>query len=601
MSASVLSRTAAAALLLLALYLWGPALHAVQLEGFTSQTTSIALLRAHAPGVAHDPDLPAVTQFITQSRSAVIAALAVAYAVAGPGPGDADLAYQGLVLLSFAALVLASLRLARHWAGTPWLAGFAALLLTPGAAENAFFFNDNIVSAALAVCSLLCVTRHSGLLRCALAGVLLALAVLARIDAVLLAPALLGLVLLREGARSPWPALAWLGGTAAAVLALAALWQGFSLLDAVHTAGQFVIERPRTRWLSTRVLFFGLAALPLLAIGAWTLGRELWRQRRVVALLTWVAYPVALALLAPLATETRYVFPLLTPWVALHGARGLQVVLDGCRRGLAGGRAAWGSWAVLAWIAAVLCAPTTMVLQHDGPRSVLGRLWSPALWAQWQQSVVTSNARQRELARALADHRRTLLVSTHFNDEWSIRLRLFELGFVPDPAHGSVAGCSGISVYRRAGSEVLHVRTESQYGLAPLRTAENAALQLAAALQCPRLQPLDAAYVTTWGSSAEGLLPQLFGFGPETFPAPLEQRFPDLLLGTPLQRPLKAGYAFGMFSARPLDPQALPALAARAEAARPAGLDIEAYGAHYRARPGPTQPLLADLRRRMMP
>ena len=133
------------------------------------------------------------------------------------------------------------------------------------------------------------------------------------------------------------------------------------------------------------------------------------------------------------------------------------------------------------------------------------------------------------------------------------------------------------------------------------RNAENAALQLATALACERLQPLDAAYLTTWGPNPEGLLPQLYGFGPEAFPAPLEQRFPDLLLGTPLQQPLKAGYAYGMFSARPLDLQALPALAARAAAMRPASPDIEAYRAHYRARPGPTEPLLADLRRRMLP
>ena len=109
-----------------------------------------------------------------------------------------------------------------------------------------------------------------------------------------------------------------------------------------------------------------------------------------------------------------------------------------------------------------------------------------------------------------------LVLSTYFNDEYFLRLRLLEHGFEARSAESEFPGCQGgFSVYAKPGHKTLHIRTENQYGF--VQAVPNVivrSVQIQRALQCPAAWTFDDAYLAFAGedvrNSALPLEPMLF-------------------------------------------------------------------------------------------
>jgi hypothetical protein len=284
--------------------------------------------------------------------------------------------------------------------------------------------------------------------------------------------------------------------------------------------------------------------------------------------------------------------------VALHGGAGLQWMW---RQFFAASKSRRGAaWALALFLALVLLAPPTMVSISDGPRSLLGRVWSPARWARWQASIDESTDRTRRLVSLLDGSGQNAVLSTHYNDEFFLRLRLMEAGFRPLPAAEKYPGCHGLSVLTKGDSSVVHIRTHPEYGMAPVSPRYNAALQVTSAFSCPSLASLRKIYVTTFGDLDWVLAPEVYSFSLDSFPGPVTIRFTDFL---PMRDASVLKY--GLISFRELKPQELSATLSKARqylAADPEPgpdpkkrLSIEEYAQAYRALDGPTTRLLSAL------
>ncbi len=584
-------------------YLIEPIFHSVHLEGFTAQTQSIALLHASNPGLAHDPYLPIVSQFIFQTRSAVVDALSLIYKA---WPQAGDIAYRGLVIASFAVLVASSVLFAKRWNGVPVIFSVVALVLTQGIAETAFFFNDNIVSAAFAITSLTLISYFGNAIALMVAGISLAAAILARVDAVFVLPAVVGIVFHSTKINTTRLArLALVGAAAFLVLAFSAIAHEFSLVDAFVVARRFVLNiDSNSRWLWVRVLFLGLAVLPVLVIGTHLVARKLVVQRSYFGILTFVAYPAALLLAAPKATEIRYIFPLLSPFIAMHVGTGLQWIWRQWQSGI--GSKATVAKGVTLYIACVMLVPPTIVQLRDGPRALLGRFWTPALWRNWQNSADIGADRFRELAQILDDQQVNIVISTHYNDEFYLRLRLIESGFIPVPTTAGYAGCNGFSLFRKGRSDVIHVRTDPQYKIAPVSIGYNAALQIASLSACKTMPRVNGIYVSTFGENNYGIRQNVYGFDGSIFPSPLSVRFPDTFADSKFKDKLGIGRSYGILSYKQLDVAQFELIqenAARRISENPdvdprtgMPVTIEDYRRYYLPIAGPTVSLLRNIR-----
>ena len=594
--------------ILICLYLTWPAFNAVHLEGFTAQTESIALLMSRAPGIEHDPYLPLVSQFIYQTRSAVIDGMALIYELF---PNAGDRAFQGVVLASYCLLLAASVLFARRWGGMSPVFPFFALILTQGIAETSFFFNDNIVSAALACAGLALISQKSAKTAWMACGIFMALAILSRLDAVLMVPVVMGIVFYSyKDNYKRFVACSVIVLTTGALLIASAIYHGFSLLDVLFVAGKFVnqvIDEPthdKYRLVWIRILFIGLSSLPLLLIGIWINWQKLKSQHSYIGLVTFIVYPVLLAIFAPKATEVRYIFPLLSPLIALHVGTGMQWVYQQIHDKYSG-KKYWYAVAATGFALVVAAMPPALVKMYDGPRGIFGRLWSPVSWAHWQASVHQSSGRSKNLVAALDDRRTNILVSTHYNDEFYMRLRLIEAGFIPQATHHIFQGCDGFSVLKKGNSTVAHIRTEPQYSIAPVSARYNAAMQISAASRCAEIQSFGKAYVTTFGEEMRGMPPEIYGILPSSFDAPLSAEFYDLR--STLEPNNKAlARKYGLLNYRPLTDQEFSAmlvnsqkyLSSHPEYDRKTGapVTIEDYGTYYRAVQGPTKLLLNEIR-----
>lgn len=588
---------------LLCAYLVRPALNAVHLEGFTAQTESLAIMKSRSPAIEHDPYLPLVSQFIYQTRSAVIDTLSLIYTFI---PSAGDFAFHALVLASFVLLIISSTVFASRWGGIPPALGVFALVLTQGIPETAFFFNDNIISAALAITSIAFISKEPKKTRWFAAGVLMGVAILSRVDAVFMLPILLGVIFYSNHKfRIRILASSILCITIFLVLSASAIYHGFSLADAFVTASKFVLAEGSFRnWISIRALFFGVIVFPALIVGGWIHFHSLKKERAYIGILSFIFYPILLMLLAPKATEIRYIFPLLSPIIALHAGRGLLWVYQALPSG-------FGSQTILARAIAIfslfaLFSPPTLVQVFDGPRTLLGRFWSPYLWATWQDSVDTSMTRARQLTNLLEDNRRNVLITTHYNDEFFLRLRLIESGFTPLLATDQYPECNGFSLFKKGNSTVIHIRTEPQYNIAPISITQSAALQLATTFACTSIVPFDNVFISTFGINDYGVKFNIYGFLPTSFPEPLEINFPDSLSGL-LPRVIRS---YGLFSYRKIEPGELLAIQsnatnylARDNEKQSSGIKpftIQDYNKAYRSTDGPTSKQFNAIRQHLL-
>ncbi len=587
------------------LWLMLPILTSVHLEGFTAQVQSIAWLMANAPGIPHDPHMPQVTQYIYQVKAGVIDLLHLIFLLA---PQAGDWAFRGLMLGGFALLVATSLKVAAHWGQTPPQWGWLALVLVPGIPELSFFFNDNLISAALAASSLACLAaaRHT-VMRCVAAGVLMALATLCRIDAVLLMPILVGAILCAPTAQPGWrrwtPAL-WLGLSAGLTLLLLSALHGFSVIDVFVIGKQFSvdIDAARAQLLMVRLRFIGLAAAPFWLIGlgcTWLAcpeGNSRWHK--ILWRLTFIVYPVLLFFLAPRVTQMRYVLPLLTPLLAWHVAAGLAWTWRAWQQGrLHRGLA----MVLLAWCVITMAWPPHKLILQDGPRTLVGRLWTPAAWLQWQAAAELSMQRLHAFTNELDHAEQSMVISSHFSEEFYLRLRLIEAGYQPVATSRIFPGCAGFAVLQKAHHTVLHLRTEPQYGLAPIRQDDNAAMQAVRALDCPGLKHNTAIHLTTYGQRYLDPVLSALGVARARFTQPLTDTF--ALWPTPwapIQPPAKSPELefFDHIQLSSVDLQRMQTASREHLSQHPVlnlitgqPYTLEDYQRAYQAKPGPTQHL----------
>lgn len=483
-------------------WLAGPIVRAQHLEGYTANLKSIALMANRGQLERQDLLTPAITEFIYFTRAGVIGLLRGGELLLGP---RTEWDFRGLMILSLAAILAGSVFVARRVDGVRPLAALAALLVIPGVTENALFFNDNLPSAAFAIGGLALSAAFDRKWALFCAGMLLAMAVLCRLDAVLLAPAIGGMAWLRHSA---WrPVLKYLVATALGLLlglVIGALVTGATPLDAILASRGFGPNLSLTTPLLVFALFIGTGGALLLALGAWVAWRR-WtglpnRWRRVAVLMLYPAAMLAVALI--LANELRYIHPLLTPFLALYGGNGVQAMAAGLK-----GRHRRAALAGIAAVVLPMLVPPVLVVVRDGPRSPTGRLWMPILWWQWEDAMSGSIERIDATVEQAERTKLTVLVSTHFNDDFFLKQRLLVSGWQIQPAPVVFPGCSGFVVYEKNGHTVAHVRTEREYGRLLAPKSEIRALLIDRSLACAPLRAADRSFLTTWGDDSRQFFP----------------------------------------------------------------------------------------------
>jgi hypothetical protein len=496
----------------IALWLASPVLWAGHLEEITANLKILAI-SADRGGVAGADTLsPLVSQYHYVTRLGVVLLLQAIDRLFGE-TGDAG--FHALMVASWLIVLAASVYIARRWSrvGTPAIV--AAIVVTPGIFESAFFFNDNMISAASALSALALVSRWNHSVAYALAGVLLAFAVLCRTDAAVLAPLLAGFCWLHN--PQPGPLLkrggaALVGGCL--VIAPVFATTGVLPLDSFVLAKIFLPWSNLPLRIMTAFCFFGLPTLVLLAVGVADRGGaplaaadpQKWR------IVFWL-YPslVVLLAVATLSSQVRYVYPLLTPFVALRAGAALERIGVGLFRSDSEGRFAR---AVAIGIGLVLIAPPVLLTVSDGPRTATGRLWSPLLWRRWQIAQVRSMQRVQALVAEIDGARMTLVLAGHYNDEYFLKLRLLEDGYRPRPASEVFPDCpEGFAVYVKPGHVVAHIRTDNQYGLVPWPPHLVRAVQIRRALDCASLWRVDNMIFSAAGASIWGRAPDAVLFG----------------------------------------------------------------------------------------
>jgi hypothetical protein len=508
-----------------AAYLLSPALTAVHVEGFSGQIQSLSIALAGDGIASHDPYLPLITEFIFLTRSGVVDLLALLHLTLGI---DGDRAFRILTIASLATLIAASVAFARSRGAVRIAAAFAAVILTPGLIETGFFFNDNIVSAAFACLALALLTPAAAIWRYVLSGALAGAAVLCRLDAVFTLPFLAGIVLIE---LQPWPRaarrVAALAGGFLFMVVVSAAVNRITIFDSFSMGAYFNHIESRGHELRMSLLallyFFGPITPLLLTIGIVRTGQVGINTRHWLHAACFVVYPLLLTAFAlKTGREVRYLYPLLAPVIALHGGRGIEWILDQLRKP-AGQRPVLPLLALFGVMAITFFVPPSAVVVTDGPRALLGRFWAPVVWRRWQHGVDQSMAQLAGFVDELDREPVTLVLTSHWNDEFYLRLRLSERGYTNATAAESFPGCDGFSVHTRSQHRVFHLRLHNEYYLVPYSNTTYGALAITRALECPALKGVTGAWVTTFGSKGDKTIdPVLLGFGYERFRQPLE-------------------------------------------------------------------------------
>ncbi|MEO5806151.1 hypothetical protein [Devosia sp.] len=443
-----MTRLWAIALTLLAGWLWYPALFPAHVEGFSASIESIARHLLGGDLQNFDRAYPFSAEFFMLSRLGMNLAAAGATLLAA---GSSALGLRLLMIAGFALLVLSSLALVRHWTRSPATIVVLILLLLPGLGESAFFYNDNVLSAALAAAALALAARRSGFPAIIGAGALFGAAVLTRSDALLMAPALALLLVERHGFSLALFIRLALGLCMAALVETGALLAfGVTPLDVMRTVTGTVdlwhrdLDLPRQ--LVQLLAFGGLPIGVLAAIGCIIVIRR--RNGLRMALLIGVPALFLLVYWGKLWQARQLL--LLTPFVACLAVEGLVAL----RTAIAGLR-----YQVVLWCGALLAFmvwPSTVWIT-DGPHSVTGRLWSPLVWSQWQQSVEFDFATLASTVDT-AGPGTSIIITDRWDADRYLHLTLQTAGYAmtPDMAPG---GCGlAVEPFTRGDRTILHVR-----------------------------------------------------------------------------------------------------------------------------------------------
>lgn len=439
-------------------WLLHPALTPAHVEGFSASIVSLALHLNAGDINGYDPLYPANLEFFALSRLGTVTVVSFfAGALGLPG----EWAMRATMWASFAGLAAASFVLVRRWTGCSAPVAVAALLLIPGVAESAFFYNDNVLSVALAAGALAVVASTPGLAATALAGFLFGAGVVARADAVLLAPAVALMVYEQDrlGRRFVRRGLAFAAGALVPVVALPAAFDA-TIVDVLRISSYAVTLWDRT--LDRRqhavefAIFVGIPAGLLALAGLYRLVRC--RDAFRLLLLAGVPLVFNVVVLGKL-WQSRQVLPL-TPFLAALTVLGWQQLAPKAHR--------WPSplarYAFAVATAVVLFAPLVRQGFSDGPRFWLGRFWSPPRWTHWQLAVNTNVDEIERFATALRTPRPAAVVTDSWNGDRYLHLALQESGFAPVAAGRLDPACAKVAeLFRRGSQEVLHIRLHEPF------------------------------------------------------------------------------------------------------------------------------------------
>lgn len=447
-------------LLLVAAWLWSPVVGAAHVEGFSAAIEAIARHLNAGTLPSFDTVYPLDTEFYLLSRLGTELAVAQLTRLFG---GSSDLAVHVLMVLSLALLVTATFDFARQHTNAPPALVLFVLVIFPGIGESAFIINDNLASAALTALALAILTRTTRWPAIVASGVLLGASLLARTDAIMLVPAIMLLVLRKDGLS--WPLLGKLAvGAGLAVALVVAAYGSFGLtpFDTMRVLNHSVVIKDHyiefLPALAEAAYFLGvpIAVLLILGVVQLALGRN-WLR---VALFVGVPLLFVIVYGASLWQARQYlpIAPLIVV-TAIEGAQRLWTVIGNSRPAIA---------AVLVLLAVFTLVPAPLVYS-DGPRSIAARLWSPPIWWQWQATVRRDFA-ELNAAIAAAPQGESIVVTDDWNADRYFHLSLLTAGFVAAP---DTACRQGTDMFERDGVVIHHVRLHLPFvpGRLPGRSA----------------------------------------------------------------------------------------------------------------------------------
>lgn len=438
---------------LLSAWLIWPALFPVHVEGFSA---SIVALGTHfAKGSLADflPSQPFNTEYFTLTKlGAVMGVAGLVHAFGIDGTVAMRLLMWGGLLL----LLAGSAVLIKRWSATSWLVVCASLVLMPGVFESAFFFNDNVPAAGVMTAALALFRPASGVLGSIFCGLLMGVAVAARIDLVLICAAIPLIALAEQKPRAAAATTAVVAAITIATIFSVFAIAGSTPFDALRV-GTIAVDlwaRPGglTNLIVVLITFAGVAGLFLLVLGTSTLFRQgAWLR---VALLVGIPLLLNLALVGKI-WEARQLLGL-TPFFGALVAIGVNRLALEFREGRRLLPAAVGLTQLVC-----LFAPASQIYMKDGPRELVGRLEGIGLWRTWQRSVDNDMARIGAVVAAAAPDATLAIIADEWNEDRYAHLELLQRGYRPV---ASTPLCSKVaSTMQRGNRRIVHITLQQTF------------------------------------------------------------------------------------------------------------------------------------------
>lgn len=484
------------AILLLGAWLLHPALAPVHVEGFSASIVAIGLHMAHGtigdfmPFERFNADYFGLTKF-----GAVIWVALLSPFFGGDG---------AMRLLMWAGLVLtwaSTAYLVRMWTAARWWIIALVLLLMPGIAEGAFYFNDNLPAAGLLLAGLCILVRWPTAWQASIvAGLVIGCAISIRVDLVLVAVSAVPLILWPRG----WRTLITMAGVsgASALLVLFAIFasSGVTPVDVLRV-GSYAIalwDRPFdiARHLREFLFFIGLPNAALVLLGL----LRLLRERRWHRLLLFCGVPLFfnLVMIGTLWQARQLIA--LAPFLGALVALAAETTVAEARTGRFVAPALFAAFALL-----VLAGPLVGVTLSDGPHGYIGRLSGITLWKDWQANVRRDFTAIDGIIGAAPSNGTLIVLTDGWNVDRYLHLRLIERGFrhagLPSP-------CPMIGeAYRQADRTIVQLSLRTTF-VPYWRSLEASRLQQVA-VPCAAQFNTSAPVLLTEEQSLQALLPRL--------------------------------------------------------------------------------------------
>ena len=377
-------------------------------------------------------------------------------------------AFRVIMIVSLIVLVGAnSVILVRQYRVHPAIALLPALFF-PGLFESAWFFNDDVLSAALSSAALAVFWTRITIQRTVVAAVLLGLAIACRTDAVLISPAFLVLMWFEIPAWSQRIKHALVAVAVVAVIPISVYAAfGFNFFDVVPLTRRATEAWARTDPLRRLVVpalkGFAPPGFVLVFVGiASIVARRRWREI-LLCVFTPLVYAIAYG---RMLSEVRYLLPL-TPFFGILMVEGGRAALQSSALKRRAATIVFGMCLFVCFLPPILLPPRALYFlstDHDMPRPSIGRFWSPVLAEWWTDTLSDGEASATEALEKVATSTARpgasigLVISTYWTPDRMVDLVLQEHGFQAARA-GSPAACTDIGeVFTRGPERLVHLR-----------------------------------------------------------------------------------------------------------------------------------------------